>query len=421
MLLTTNDGSTLLGAELRVSTYYHDVGGWDITCLPHTLDGLRPPAGRPRSERAAEAPPPDALIDYIGDHLDRLPVVVAARVGRTLDMYGLDSLVALDVGEEKARLGGVGRNRQLVGACRAGSGRRVVVRRAFAATARQPLVVRRHPDRRVGHVRRLLRGAPHPRALAEPAVVVLAAVAFVAAFDRRRDGDRPDSFDDVTPRLAPQPAKPPTDNLAGCKRPVARARSSPTRRSWRPSLHSRVPRTTASGSTASPVRTSTCQCSRSEQATARSPGCAARHDRVHAVEPSAALAAALADVHRGDDRIEISVGTVHDVLLGARFGSAVLFNVLEHIEDDADMLRSIRDRLVPRRQRRGVGAGVRAARQPLRPGARPPSPLPVAPARRAGRVVRVPLLRCQVRQLGRAGPSWLVGTPAAGEGANRGH
>ena len=37
------------------------------------------------------------------DHLDRVPVVVAARLGRLLDLYGLDSLVRFDLGEEKAR------------------------------------------------------------------------------------------------------------------------------------------------------------------------------------------------------------------------------------------------------------------------------------------------------------------------------
>jgi len=76
-------------------------------------------------------------------------------------------------------------------------------------------------------------------------------------------------------------------------------------------------------------------------------GLLAEHGQVHAVEPSAALASALADTHRGDDRIEVTVGTIDDVPDEQRFGSAVMFNVLEHIEDDAGALRAIRDRLLP--------------------------------------------------------------------------
>ena len=94
MLLSTNDGNTLLGANCDI-TYYDDVGGWDIRCLGPLEPGPRRIAALRRERR-------DAAIDYIADHLDRLPVVVAARLGRLVDVYGLGSLVALDVGEEKA-------------------------------------------------------------------------------------------------------------------------------------------------------------------------------------------------------------------------------------------------------------------------------------------------------------------------------
>jgi hypothetical protein len=95
VLLTTNDGTTLLGANCD-STYYDDIGGWDLRCL-----GDLPPVGSvdasvPSEERR------DQAVEYVTDHLGRLPLVVAARVGRLLDVYGLSSLVALDVGEEKA-------------------------------------------------------------------------------------------------------------------------------------------------------------------------------------------------------------------------------------------------------------------------------------------------------------------------------
>ncbi len=80
--------------QLRLA-YYDDVGGWDIRCL----GPLAP--GRDASQRSTERR--DAALDYVADHADRLPVVVAARFGRLLDVYGLGSLVSFDVGEEKAR------------------------------------------------------------------------------------------------------------------------------------------------------------------------------------------------------------------------------------------------------------------------------------------------------------------------------
>jgi 4-amino-4-deoxy-L-arabinose transferase-like glycosyltransferase len=94
VLLSTNDGNTLLGANCD-RAYYDNVGGWDLRCLRLGEPG---PDASQRSKQQREA-----AFDYIGDHLDRVPVVVAARVGRLLDVYGIDSLIRLDTGEEKAR------------------------------------------------------------------------------------------------------------------------------------------------------------------------------------------------------------------------------------------------------------------------------------------------------------------------------
>jgi 4-amino-4-deoxy-L-arabinose transferase-like glycosyltransferase len=95
VLLSTNDGSTLLGANCD-HTYYVDVGGWDVRCvleLPvlETVD----PSVRARDRW-------DLGVDFISGHTRRVPVVVLARLGRTADLYGLGSLAALDQGEEKA-------------------------------------------------------------------------------------------------------------------------------------------------------------------------------------------------------------------------------------------------------------------------------------------------------------------------------
>jgi len=202
VLLTTNDGNTLLGANCD-STYYDDVGGWDIRCLP--LDPGRPGDGTGASfaERVLRAKcavragrlghepgDPDAsdcsddrrelALDYVGDHLDRLPVVVAARLGRLLDVYGVESLVRLDVGEEKARWAvwaGIASWWLLAPAAIAGW---VGARRRQLAT-RWWLVV---PVAAVLVTAALFYGAHRIRAPAEPTVVVLAATAIAGALSR---------------------------------------------------------------------------------------------------------------------------------------------------------------------------------------------------------------------------------------------
>lgn len=73
----------------------------------------------------------------------------------------------------------------------------------------------------------------------------------------------------------------------------------------------------------------------------------AAHGPVHAVEPSPLLASIIRSQHGGDRRIDLTIGTVDDVPSHLRFGSAVMINVLEHIEDDAAALRAINGRLVP--------------------------------------------------------------------------
>jgi hypothetical protein len=177
VLLSTNGETTLLGANCD-STYYDDIGGWDLRCLTEHPEV----EGVDGSVRSAERR--ELALEYVGDHLDRLPVVVAARIGRLLDVYRLESLVALDVGEEKARpavWAGIVTWWILAPSAvfgwitsgRAGDGRRwwLVV----------PLVA-------VLLTTVLFYGAHRIRAPAEPVIVTLAATGLVAAFDgvRRR-------------------------------------------------------------------------------------------------------------------------------------------------------------------------------------------------------------------------------------------
>ena len=69
--------------------------------------------------------------------------------------------------------------------------------------------------------------------------------------------------------------------------------------------------------------------------------------RVTAVEPEASLAKTLREASRDDRLIEVVEGVVDDVTSEPPYGSAVMFNVLEHIPDDAAALRGVHERLRP--------------------------------------------------------------------------
>lgn len=177
VLFTTNEGSTLLGANCPIS-YYDDIGGWDIRCLgplPESeADGTTDASDRSRERR-------DQALDYVGDHVDRVPLVMAARVGRALDVYGLGAMVHMDVGEDKETWAvWAGIACWWVLALLAVAGWREAVLRRIGA--RWWLLV---PLAAVLVTTVVFYGAHRIRAPAEPVVVVLAALALAARFDRR--------------------------------------------------------------------------------------------------------------------------------------------------------------------------------------------------------------------------------------------
>ncbi len=177
VLLSTNDGSTLLGANCP-STYQVDIGGWDISCLPPLPSDPTIDASVRSAERRHLA------VDYVRDHLGRVPVVVAARVGRALDVYGLGSLVALDRGEEKANWAvWAGIVSWWVLAIAAIFGWRRLGRDEATRRSRWWLTV---PLFTALVTTIAFYGAHRIRAPAEPAIVLLAAVAAVEAWDRVR-------------------------------------------------------------------------------------------------------------------------------------------------------------------------------------------------------------------------------------------
>ncbi len=96
VFLTTNDGTTLAGAYCDESFHGRGTGGWTVLCLGGELDDrvLTEPSIRSEVRR-------EAAIDYLRANRDELPRVMAARVGRMLDVYGLDSMIELDTGEQR--------------------------------------------------------------------------------------------------------------------------------------------------------------------------------------------------------------------------------------------------------------------------------------------------------------------------------
>lgn len=185
VLLTTNDGNTLLGANCD-RTYYDDIGGWDVLCLgPLRSGGLgHDPWDADPSEESLERR--EQAVDYVRDHLGRVPIVVAARIGRALDVYGLDSLLFLDTGEEKDRPAAwAGIVCWWVLAPCAVIGWRSATRRRLAA--RWWLLV---PAIAVLVTTIVFYGAHRIRAPAEPSVVVFAAIGIVTMVERRRAAAR---------------------------------------------------------------------------------------------------------------------------------------------------------------------------------------------------------------------------------------
>ena len=97
VLLTTNDGTTLLGANCDDAYYGSGIGGWSLLCV---IEEGAPPGEDPGVRSARQR---RLAVSYAARHAERLPLIVAARVGRGLDLFGLDNQIDGDVGEERYR------------------------------------------------------------------------------------------------------------------------------------------------------------------------------------------------------------------------------------------------------------------------------------------------------------------------------
>ena len=100
VLLTTNDGTTLLGAYCDETFDGPHPAGWYVGCvLNHpTWDEQLEPSVRSGLQR-------DAAFEYMRERSADLPAMAAKRVARTFDLYAIDDLVAQDVGEEREEWG----------------------------------------------------------------------------------------------------------------------------------------------------------------------------------------------------------------------------------------------------------------------------------------------------------------------------
>ena len=174
VFLTTNDGTTLLGANCPETYSGSTIGGWTLGCVTSQPD--YDPAEEPSVRSARQR---SQAVAFVKGHLGDTPKVVAARLLRTFDLYSLDELVHQDVGEERPRWAvwvGIAMFWLLVPL--AAFGGRLVARRD-----RWLLVV---PVVSVLVTTVLFYGAHRIRSSAEPTVVVLAAMTVVHLIGMRR-------------------------------------------------------------------------------------------------------------------------------------------------------------------------------------------------------------------------------------------
>ncbi|MEP7045068.1 MAG: glycosyltransferase family 39 protein [Ilumatobacteraceae bacterium] len=98
VLLTTNEGPSLLGANCPETYYGPAQGGWSLFCVvndPATVPGEDTSMRSARQRHEA--------LGYARDNLGRLPNIELKRIGRSLDLFALHNLVHGDTGEDRER------------------------------------------------------------------------------------------------------------------------------------------------------------------------------------------------------------------------------------------------------------------------------------------------------------------------------
>ena len=177
VIMTTNEGPLLLGANCDEVYSGPGIGGWSLQCVEGAHFGEN---GEDTSVRSAQQRRQG--LAYARAHVSRLPLVAVARLGRTLDLFRVRDLVGADGGEERERLiswAGVVSFWILAPLAAVGTMR---LRRLHRAVLLMPVVV-------VVFTTLTFYGSHRIRSSAEPAIVVLAAVAIDWSLRRDQGSD----------------------------------------------------------------------------------------------------------------------------------------------------------------------------------------------------------------------------------------
>jgi 4-amino-4-deoxy-L-arabinose transferase-like glycosyltransferase len=172
VLVSTNSSGVFIGANCD-DTYHGDlIGAWRFQCYTPRLPGEDEAEFFGRQRRLG--------IEYALDHVDRWPVVVAARLGRLADVYRFDQSVFFNTSEGRpARYAAWGIRAYWIVALLAFAGAVLLARRRSFG-----LVVLLAPIAMAIGVAVITYGGTRFRYAAEPALVVLAAVTLLAAAER---------------------------------------------------------------------------------------------------------------------------------------------------------------------------------------------------------------------------------------------
>jgi 4-amino-4-deoxy-L-arabinose transferase-like glycosyltransferase len=170
VVISTNDGTLLAGANCGLTYHGEDLGFWNIKCISErSIDNEARQEARWRSEGAS----------YVKDHAGRLPAVLGVRLLRTWDLYQPRRMVAFAEGRWiRADQAGVVAYFLLLPLAFAGG---VLLRRE----RRGDLLVLLAPVALVTLLSLIGYGIPRFRAPAEITIVVLAGVALTRARHRR--------------------------------------------------------------------------------------------------------------------------------------------------------------------------------------------------------------------------------------------
>ena len=202
VLFSTNDGLTLVGANCAPVYEGGGIGFWNLGCA----FALEVDPALDQSEESAVYR--DEAVRFISDNFDRLPVVVAARLGRVWAVYAPEQMVVLNQGEGREQWASwAGVLSWWVTAPLAVAGAVVLRRRGVPIWPFVAMVVA------VGVTAVLFYGIVRFRVPADVAALVLAAVAVDALLSiSRRAADAVEAADPATREAAlverPEPGEP---------------------------------------------------------------------------------------------------------------------------------------------------------------------------------------------------------------------